>query len=198
MASDFEFKGPGVDRPHPKKNWVNPDARQVAFASGASKRRSGPSREPSGTSREPSGPSQDRSGRSPLQLFAALMGLAFLLAGVGGFIPGVTSNYDELELFGTDSNAELLGLFRVSILHNIVHLVFAVGLLAAARASWSKIYLLGGGLAYVGVAVYGFVIDHESDANFLPLNDTDNLLHVGLSSAMILFGLVGLAAEKRR
>ena len=65
------------------------------------------------------------------------MGAAFLLVGVAGFIPGITSNYDELKLAGTDSNAELLGLFRVSILHNLVHLAFGVGLIAAARKSWA-------------------------------------------------------------
>ncbi|MBW3614862.1 MAG: DUF4383 domain-containing protein, partial [Actinobacteria bacterium] len=118
-----------------------------------------------------------------MQVLAAVFGLTFVLAGVGGFIPGVTSNYDELSLFGTDSNAELLGLFRVSVLHNIVHLLFGVGLLAAARFSWSKLYLLGGGVAYLGFVVYGLLIDHDSEANFLPVNNADNFLHLGLSSA---------------
>lgn len=135
--------------------------------------------------------------RSLLQVLAAVFGLTFLLVGIAGFIPGITSNYDELSLLGTDSNAELLGLFRVSILHNIVHLLFAVGLLAAARADWSKVYLLGGGVAYGGVAVYGFLVDRTSDANFLPVNHADNWLHVGLALAMILAGLVGLAADRR-
>lgn len=136
--------------------------------------------------------------RSLLQTFAAIMGLAFLLAGVGGFIPGITSNYDELKLAGTDSNAKLLGLFRVSVLHNLVHLAFGVGLIAAARRSWAATYLIGGGVAYLGVALYGILIDKTSDANFLPLNDADNLLHVGLSLAMIILGLIGLAADKRK
>jgi len=218
VASDFDFQGPGVVKPHPKKNWVNPDARQVAFPSGASRRRSGPSRErsgpsrepsgpsrepsgpstePSGPSREPSGPSRTRTGRSLLQILAALFGLVFLLGGVGGFIPGVTSNYAELELFGTDSKAELLGLFRISILHNIVHLLFGVGLLAAASAAASRAYLIGGGVVYLGVAAYGFVVDKESDANFLPLNDTDNLLHVGLSLGMIAAGVLGTALDRK-
>ena len=197
MASDYDFGGPGVTKPHPKKNWVNPNARQVAFPSGQSRRKSGPSREPSGPSPEPSGRSRTRSSRSLVQVFAALMGLAFLLAGVGGFIPGVTENTDQLELYGTESNAELLGLFRVSILHNIVHLLFAVGLLAAVSAAASKLYLIGGGVAYMGVAAYGFLVEKSSDANFLPINDNDNLLHVGLSSAMIVLGLAGAALDRR-
>ncbi|HSH61674.1 MAG TPA: DUF4383 domain-containing protein [Acidimicrobiales bacterium] len=136
-------------------------------------------------------------GRSLLQIFSAVVGLAFLLAGVGGFIPGITSNYDDLSLFGTDSNAELLGLFRVSILHNIVHLLFAIGLLAAAKASLSKLYLIGGGVGYLGVFAYGLIVDQDSDANFLPLNDADNFLHLGLSLGMIVLGVVGVAVAKR-
>jgi len=77
------------------------------------------------------------------------------LAGIGGFIPGITTDYDELELAGPESGAKLVGLFEVSVLHNIVRLLFAVGLVAAARYSWSRLYLLGGGVAYLGVALYG-------------------------------------------
>ena len=135
--------------------------------------------------------------RSILQTFAAIMGLTFLVAGIAGFVPGITSNYDELKLAGTDSNAELLGIFRVSILHNLIHMAFGVGLLAAARRSWSAAYLIGGGVVYLVVLLYGVLVDQASDANFLPLNDADNLLHLGLSLAMITLGLIGLAAEKR-
>ena len=176
----YEFRGPGVAKPEPK-------------------RRGRPSAPPPEPTPELTPEREARAGgRSLLQVFAAVMGLAFLLAGVGGFIPGVTSSYDELSLYGIESNAELLGLFRVSILHNIVHLLFGVGLLAAARASWSKLYLLGGGVAYLGVLAYGLVVDEASEANFLPHSDTDNLLHVVLSLAMILLGLVGVAAAGRR
>lgn len=178
----YEFRGPGVNKPPPKKL-----VRRQPAAPVVSEALAPPPPAPRGGS-----------GRSLVQIFAAVMGLAFLLAGAGGFIPGVTSNYDELSLFGTDSNAELLGLFRVSVLHNIIHLLFAVGLVAAAKASWSKIYLLGGGVVYLGVAVYGFVVEKSSDANFIPINNTDNFLHVGLSSAMIVLGLIGLAIERRK
>ena len=132
-----------------------------------------------------------REPRVPMHAFAATMGLVFLLAGIGGFIPGVTSNYDELEFWGPDSGAELLGLFEVSVLHNIVHLLFGVGLIAAARYSWSRLYLLGGGLAYLGVVAFGLLVDHESDANFLPVNDADTILHLVLALAMLALGILG-------
>lgn len=88
-------------------------------------------------------------------------------------------------------------MFRVSILHNIVHMLFGIGILAAARHSCSKLYLIGGGIAYVLVAVYGYIIDEQSDANFLPINTADNFLHVVLSLALLGAGLVAVAAERR-
>ncbi len=134
--------------------------------------------------------------RTLMQTFAAVMGATFLLVGLGGFIPGVTSNYDQLAFAGHESEAKLLGLFQISVLHNIVHLLFGVGLLAAARYSWAKAYLLGGGVAYLGVTLYGALVDHESDANFLPFNDADNLLHLGLSLGMIVLALIALRAAR--
>ena len=136
--------------------------------------------------------------RQPIHGFAGAMGLAFLLVGIAGFIPGLTSNYDELEFAGPQSGAELFGVFQVSILHNIVHLLFAVGLLAAARVAWSRAYLLGGGIGYLGVVLYGMLVDHDSDANFLPINDADNLLHLGLALAMIVLGFVGTRLSRGR
>ena len=138
------------------------------------------------------------SDRQPMQVFAATVGAVFLLVGIAGFIPGLTSNYDELEFAGPESGAELFGLFEVSILHNIVHLLFAVGLLAAARYAWSRLYLLVGGVAYLGVVLYGVLVEHDSDANFLPLNDADNLLHLVLALAMIALGVLGTRLARDR
>ena len=63
--------------------------------------------------------------RTPVQNVARLVGIVFLLVGIAGFIPGITTNlYDGLEFAGDDGNAEVLGLFEVSVLHNIVHGLF--------------------------------------------------------------------------
>ncbi len=136
--------------------------------------------------------------RSPAQTLALVFGLTFLVVAIAGFIPGVTTPFEHLEVAGTDSEAELLGIFRVSVLQNIVHLLFGVGILAAARESWSVTYLLGGGVAYLLVAAYGFLVDLDSDANFLPVNGADNLLHTALAVGLLGAGLVGLSASRKR
>ena len=56
----------------------------------------------------------------------------FLLVGVLGFVPGITTDYDSMTFADHESGAELLGIFQVSVLHNIVHLLFGVGGLWAA------------------------------------------------------------------
>ena len=175
---EYEFRGPGVqNKPQPRRE-----------------------RRTERPTERPSRPAGDRSGsRSLVQLFAAVVGAVFLLVGILGFIPGATSNYDELNLIGPDSEAKLLGLFEVSVVHNIVHLAFGVvGLLAAARASAAVSFLVGGGILYAGVFVYGVLIDQGSDLDILPVNDADNILHLGLAVGMIALGLIGAALLKRR
>ena len=138
--------------------------------------------------------------RSPIQIAALLVGAAFLLVGIAGFIPGITTNVGDMKFAGHESPSELLGLFQVSILHNIVHLALGIiGLVAAATWEGSRLYLVGGGAIYLALAVYGWVIDRASDANFVPMNPADNVLHVLLGAVMIVLGVVlgrGYARER--
>jgi hypothetical protein len=127
---------------------------------------------------------------SAVQLAALVVGAAFLLVGILGFIPGVTTDYGELQWAGHESGAKLLGVFVVSGLHNIVHLAFGVaGLLLARSFAGARGFLLGGGLIYLLLWIYGLVIDHHSAANFVPINTADNWLHLGLGAVMILLAL---------
>ena len=134
--------------------------------------------------------------RTAVQRAALAVGIVFLIVGVAGLIPGVTSNYSDLSFAGHDSEARLLGIFQVSILHNIVHLLFGILGVAAARTwSASRSYLVGGGIVYLALWLYGLFIDHDSSANFVPVNNADNWLHLLLGLGMI--GL-GLALSRRR
>jgi len=84
-----------------------------------------------------------------------------------------------------------LGIFEVSVLHNLVHLLYGIaGLAMAKRADTARNYLVGGGIIYLGLWVYGLVIDKSSAANFVPLNSADNWLHLGLGIGMIALGLL--------
>jgi arginine exporter protein ArgO len=133
----------------------------------------------------------DTRGRTPVQTVALVVGIVFLLVGIAGFIPGLTSGYGDMGFAGMNSMAMLLGVFQVSVLHNIVHLLFGiVGLVSSRTARASKRFLIIGGIVYAVLWIYGLVIDQSSPANFVPLNSADNWLHLVLAVGMILLGLV--------
>jgi hypothetical protein len=132
--------------------------------------------------------------RTPVQSLAALVGVVFLLVGVLGFVPGITTHYGDLSFAGHDSGAKLLGIFQVSILHNIVHLLFGVaGLVLAKTADGARTYFLGGGAVYLLLWVVGLA----GGADWIPANTADNWLHFGLGIGMILLGLVASRATAR-
>lgn len=117
------------------------------------------------------------------------VGVVFLLVGVLGFVPGVTENMDQMEMASHESESLLLGVFQVSILHNVVHLLFGVAGLALARTfDGARKYLIGGGIVYLLLFVYGLVIDKDSAANFVPVNAADDWLHLVLGLGMVALG----------
>ena len=135
---------------------------------------------------------------APVQRAASTVGVVFLLVGLLGFIPGITSSYDQMMVAGHESGALLLGVFQVSILHNAVHLLFGIAGLAFARtARTARSYLIGGGVIYLVLWLYGIILDPSSTANFIPLNNADNWLHLGLGIGMIALG-VALGRSRSR
>ncbi|WP_405105345.1 DUF4383 domain-containing protein [Micromonospora sp. NBC_01405] len=125
---------------------------------------------------------------------AAAVAALFLLLGVLGFVPGVTTGYHELTFAGHTSGAKLFGLFQVSVLHNALHLLFGLAGLALARSvGGARIFLAGGGALYLGLWLYGFAIEFSAEhsaVNFIPLNGADNWLHLALGFGMLALGLL--------
>ncbi|MEV1146591.1 DUF4383 domain-containing protein [Micromonospora sp. NPDC049799] len=125
-------------------------------------------------------------GKAPVRRAAATVAVLFLLLGVLGFVPGVTSRFDDLRLAGHQSGALLFGAFQVSVLHNLVHLAFGVaGLVLARTVSGARTFLVGGGAVYLVLWLYGLAVDHDSAANVVPVNAADDWLHLALGAGMI-------------
>jgi Domain of unknown function (DUF4383) len=126
--------------------------------------------------------------REPVRLLAMLVSATFILVGVMGFIPGLTTNlYDGLEFAGDDGNAEILGLFKTSILHNLVHAGFGlVGLALARTWNGARTFLIGGGIIYLALWLLGLFGGTE----WIPTNDGDDWLHLVLGVAMIGGGFI--------
>ncbi|MEU5567322.1 DUF4383 domain-containing protein [Micromonospora musae] len=129
--------------------------------------------------------------RPNVQLAAVTVAVLFLLIGAFGFVPGVTTNYDELSGAGRNSQAMLFNVFQISILDNAVYLFFGLlGLVMARALGGARLFLAGGGAFYLGVWLFGFAINQHGAANFLPVNNADNWLHLGLGFGMLVLGLL--------
>jgi hypothetical protein len=130
--------------------------------------------------------------RTDIQRAALLFGVVFLLVTLVGFIPGITTDYDDLTRFDGEG-AKIFGIFGTNILENIVHLLYGVAGLAAA-SSWaaSKTYFIWGGAIYLVVWLYGLLggSDEDSSANFLGLNSAADWLHFVLGVTMIAVGFL--------
>ncbi|UQU62496.1 DUF4383 domain-containing protein [Couchioplanes caeruleus] len=137
--------------------------------------------------------------RTLVQTAALAVAAVFVLVGILGFIPGITTHYGDMTFAGHHSDAKLLGVFQVSILHNLVHLLFgAVGFVLARTVPGARNYLIGGGAIYLVLWLYGLVVGQNSGANFIPVNPADDWLHLLLGLGMIALGFLTTRDTARR
>ena len=117
-----------------------------------------------------------------VQRAAQIFGIVFLLVGIAGFF--VTGGSMEAD---PEHAARLLGLFPVSVLHNIVHLLFGVwGLVASRTFEGSRTYGRVGGIVYLLLAVLGFV--SPDMFGLVPIGDHNIWLHAVLGIALAAIG----------
>lgn len=102
---------------------------------------------------------------------AKIFGIAFVVVGILGFIPGITVK------------EHLLGLFHVNAAHNIVHIVTGLIAFWASRTSGraSLLFFQVFAVIYLGVALLGFGYGNHSILGFIANNYADTWLHLGLS-----------------
>lgn len=111
--------------------------------------------------------------------YAKVLGLIFLAIGILGFIPGAAPD------------GMLFGLFMVNSLHNVVHLVSGLVLLAVGLSNnWelARRVTLAFAAIYGIVTVMGFVIPSHVVMG-MPMNMADNVLHLTITASALLFGL---------
>ncbi|MEV0002806.1 DUF4383 domain-containing protein [Micromonospora sp. NPDC050980] len=138
-------------------------------------------------------------GRAPVRRAASGFAVLLLLLGLLGFVPGITSSYAELRFAGPGSGARLLGVFQVSALHNVVHVVLGtVGLALARTVAGARAFLLGAGAVYLVLWLHGLAVDRRSEANVLAVNRADTWLHLLLGVVMLALGLVAGRRGRRR
>lgn len=116
------------------------------------------------------------------KLAAMIFGAVFVLVGLLGFVGALTPNG------GSPRQPQLLGLFAVSPLHNVIHLAGGVVLLVAAFVSagrGARATLLAFGAVYTLVTVLGFVAAGLLRSLGVAINGMDNVLHLVLAIALL-------------
>lgn len=113
----------------------------------------------------------------------ALVAAGVLVAlGVLGFVPDVTGSVGDISFAGRGSGSLLLGLFRVSILLNLVHVgAGAAGFALAPTEKGARRFLTGGGTAFLLLWLVGVV----KAGGWIPVDGADNWLHLCLGVALI-------------
>ncbi|WP_119679073.1 DUF4383 domain-containing protein [Indioceanicola profundi] len=125
-----------------------------------------------------------------MKTFALLYGIVFLLVGILGFFPGLLSPPDPAhEVVVTGFHGQLLGLFPVNWIHNVVHILFGVWGLAASR-SWfgARGYARAVAVIYIVLAIMGLIPALNTTFGLIPLHGNDVWLHVALAAVAAYFG----------
>jgi hypothetical protein len=118
-------------------------------------------------------------------LVAFALGAVFVLVGLAGFL--VSGSHRAVGAEGGD----LLGVFQVNVLHNIVHVAVGAALIAAAIVGSRAARLANTvvGAVYLLLFVAGLVLIGTS-ANIIALNGADNVLHLVLGLALTAVGVL--------
>lgn len=112
-----------------------------------------------------------------LRIMAIIFGITFIAIGVMGFMP----------MYVTDGN--LLGIFEVNDVHNIVHIASGVvALLCALQTNYARWYFIIFGIVYGLVAIAGFV--NAGDLMMMHVNMADNILHTGIAVVSLWLGFI--------
>jgi hypothetical protein len=124
-----------------------------------------------------------------IRYFALVLGIAFTLAGIGGFVPWVTQPADAAmpDLTLNANYGLLLGLFPVNLVHNLIHISFAVWGLAASRSEpTALIYTRSMAIILTIFTVMGLLPALSTTLGVLPLFGHDIWLH-GLEATVAFY-----------
>jgi Domain of unknown function (DUF4383) len=124
-------------------------------------------------------------GRRINSLVAGAFGAVFVIVGLLGF--SVSGGHSAAGHTG----GQLLGLFQVNVLHNLVHLAVGAVMIAAAIAGVRAAKLTNTliGAVYLVLGLVGLVITGDNPLNIIALNGADNGLHLALGVALLAAGL---------
>jgi hypothetical protein len=120
-----------------------------------------------------------------VQKISLVFGIVFLAIGALGFVLG-----------GSSMSAEpLLGMFKVNIVHNIVHLAFGLWGVVSVRSEKAALsYMQIAGVVYLVLSLLGFFA--PSGFGFVPIGGHNIWLHGVLALILLYFGFGDSISEE--
>ena len=115
---------------------------------------------------------------SPARLYALVVGVVLVAAGIIGFFYESAFSSDE------SVRSAVFGLLDVNGFHNVVHIATGLlGILAARTIASARTYCLAFAVVYLVVCIWGFVVGNDgSILSIVPVNTEDNILHLLLAA----------------
>jgi hypothetical protein len=133
-----------------------------------------------------------------IRYFALVYGIAFLLTGIAGFVPGLLHNHDAENhgLTVTAGFGYLFGLFPVNVLHNVVHLLIGIlGLVAFSGVIPARRYAQGVAIFYGVLTLLGLLPYGNTLFGLVPIFGYDILLHGAAAAVAAYFGFMWKDAD---
>jgi hypothetical protein len=126
--------------------------------------------------------------------FAMIFGIVFLIVGAGGFIPGL----NDMGHMGHPGDAGVtmktmfgyeLGMFPVNVIHDVVHILFGIwGILAARSLAGARSYFRVVAIVYALLTVLGLLPATYTTFGMIPIYGNDVWLHLVLALVAAYFG----------
>lgn len=126
-----------------------------------------------------------------LKRIAVIFGAVFVLIGILGFIPGITTDAPDGDY------GRLFGVFAVDTMHNMVHILTGIVAIACGMMSEaaSRNYCRVFGVLYGIVALMGFAYGKAHLMGLMANNTPDAVLHTAIAIVALFLGFGHLPAR---
>ncbi|HEY9623563.1 MAG TPA: DUF4383 domain-containing protein [Crinalium sp.] len=131
----------------------------------------------------------------PGQYFALITGILFLAVGLMGFIPGFVrepmTSPDAVGLGMGSGYGDLMGMFPINVLHNVVHIIVGLsGIFAAIALDGSRVFSRALAVFYGLLAIMGLVPGLNTTFGLIPIFGNDIWLHALTAAIAFYFGFI--------
>lgn len=133
-----------------------------------------------------------------IRKFALIFGIAYVVAGLLGFIPGLASHPAEAPPLTVEAaHGNLLGLFPVNALHNLVHLALgAWGIAASRNLTGARFFARGVAVIYGVLTILGLIPATSTLFGLVPIHGHDIWLHALSALVAGYFGFIYRSPEE--